>query len=401
MRIAILTSSYPRFEGDGVAPFVKSIAENLARIGHNVEVIAPYDIAVRNQIANDVVVHRFKYIWPRSLHIMGHAKSLQSDVKLRPLSYLLLPLYMIFGFWELLRVTGNQKSQVIHINWVLPNGPIGLWVAFLRRIPFVLSLHGSDVFLASKNHLFGKVASLVFKRAFAVTACSDELRAAAIRLGANPSKTFLLAWGADPSIFHPSYHNNQIRDGDSEMIRVVSLGRMVYKKGFDKLIEAWASISKSCPGSRLIIGGDGPLRKDLEQQVKELSLADSVQFPGQILWSSVPEFLNAADIFVLPSIKDRYGNMDGLPTVLLEAMSSEMAVVASNIGGVPLVIVDEETGRLVPPNDVEALSIAVIDLIKNHEKRVRLSKQARNSVETKYNWLNVAKFLSNLFSGAC
>ena len=82
MRIAVLTSSYPRFPGDGTAPFVKSLAESMARQGHDIIVVAPYDPVIQPDIEDCVKVYRFRYIWPPRWHIMGHARSLESDVRL-------------------------------------------------------------------------------------------------------------------------------------------------------------------------------------------------------------------------------------------------------------------------------------------------------------------------------
>ena len=210
MRIAVLTSSYPRFLGDGTAPFVQSIAETLVKFGHVVEVIAPYDIEVKPFSTNGVKIHRFKYALTKSLHIMGHGRALESDVRLNPVAILLIPFYLLAAFIKLWKVTGRQKTEVIHVHWVLPNGPVAAIVAKLRRIPFIVSLHGSDMYLARKNRLYGYVAHWVFIQAAAVTACSPELKERALELGA-PKSTELLAWGADPLIFKPSENRKELR----------------------------------------------------------------------------------------------------------------------------------------------------------------------------------------------
>ncbi len=90
MRIAVLASSYPRFSGDGTAPFVQSIAETLVKFGHVVDVIAPYDIEVKPIDSKGVKIHRFKYSLINSLHIMGHGRALESDVRLKPLALFLI-----------------------------------------------------------------------------------------------------------------------------------------------------------------------------------------------------------------------------------------------------------------------------------------------------------------------
>ena len=388
MRIAVLTSSYPRFPGDGAAPFVQSISEHLAGLGHAVEVVAPYDPAVvasdtAGPTAGSLRVHRFRYVWPARLHIMGHARAMEADVRLRPLSLLLLPLFLAAAFLTLWRVTGRQKSQAIHVHWVVPNGPVAACVAALRRIPFVISLHGSDIFFARRNRLFGAVAGWVFRRAGGVTACSPELRDGALALGARQVQ--LLAWGADPQVFHPQRRSTAYRQasgwesGPQEAVVVTALGRLVHKKGFD----------------RLVIGGDGPLRMALEVQAQQLGLQGRVSFAGRIPWDQVPKFLASSDVFVLPSVRDAQGNMDGLPTVLLEAMGCGLAVVASRLGGIPLVIEDGQNGLLIPPDDVPALENA-LEKVLQPAARQALADAAQRSVEQTFNWANVARILAEM-----
>jgi hypothetical protein len=158
MNITVLTSSYPRYHGDGTAPFIKSLADNYFRLGHKVHVIAPYDPKVQAPESDGVIVHRFRYIIPKRYHIMGHAQAMEADIKLRPLSYLLLPFFMISEFVQLMRVAKATRSEIIHVHWVLPNGPMAVLASMILRIPFVLSLHGSDIYFAKKFKLFGKVA---------------------------------------------------------------------------------------------------------------------------------------------------------------------------------------------------------------------------------------------------
>jgi glycosyltransferase involved in cell wall biosynthesis len=402
MKLAVITSSYPRFPGDGTAPFVQSICEHLVQLGHAVEVVAPYDPAVKPVESGGVRVHRFRYTWPDRLHIMGHARSLEADVRLKPLAYLLLPFFLAAGLSTLLRVTARQKSQAIHAHWVLPNGLVAAWAAAWRGLPFVVSLHGSDMYLASRSKLFGAAARYVFRRATAVTACSPELRQAALALGA-PEGTLLLPWGADPERFHPNQRRAETRESYGTApgeVSIAGLGRLVPKKGFDRLLEALPAVLAGQPQARLVLGGDGPLRESLARRAASLGVSERVTFAGRVPWDCVPEFLAAADIFVLPSVRDEKGNVDGLPTVLLEAMSSGVAVVASDIGGVSLVVEHGRTGLSVPPGNVEALVEAILSLAGDADRRRTLGQAARQAVVERFNWDDVARQIAGLLEGA-
>jgi glycosyltransferase involved in cell wall biosynthesis/trans-aconitate methyltransferase len=393
MRITVLTSSYPRFSGDGTAPFVQSICEQLAQQGHEVEVVAPDDPLVQPMDSAGVKLHRFGYIWPRRWQIMGHARSLNAGGRLRIGAYLLLPFFLLAAFIQTMRVARRQGAEIIHVHWVLPNGLAGALVAKLLRIPLVVSLHGSDIYVASRRRLFGAVAGCVFHQAAAATACSNELRDAAITLGASEQRTHLLPWGADPVIFQ-----SRAREKGQEPLKIASLGRMVPKKGFNHLLEAWAQIAEQFPRARLRIGGDGPLLETLRKEIRSLGIDGQTDLPGSIPWDQVPDFLAAADLFVLPSMRDRAGNIDGLPTVLLEAMSCGLPVVASDLGGIPLVIENGANGYLVPPGDVDALAQRLHTLLNNKQERERLGRAARTSVVDSFNWENVARSLAKIFA---
>ncbi|MCS7177932.1 MAG: glycosyltransferase [Anaerolineae bacterium] len=399
MRITVVTSSYPRFPGDGAAPFVQSICQHLAQLGHQIEVIAPYDPLVCNQPNQVVPVHRFRYVPVKQWHIIGHARSLVGDMHLRRGIFLLLPLFLIAEFWATLRVAWRQKADIIHVHWVLPNGLAGALVALILRIPLAVSLHGSDIFIAQRHWVLGGVARWIFKQAAVITACSEYLRSSAICLGACPEKVHLIVWGADPARFHPGVtpFDRSVLGLKSDDIVIAALGRMVPKKGFDVLVQALPLILRSFKDVHLVIGGDGIQRDELFQIAKKLGIERSFHLPGQIPWDKVPAFLNMADIVVVPSVPDMSGNLDGLPTVLLEAMAVGKPVVATKVGGVELVIRDGENGLLCPPGDPYALSAAVVLLLKDKVLRSRLGRAARQSVESRFNWHRVALSLEILF----
>jgi glycosyltransferase involved in cell wall biosynthesis len=395
LNIAVVTSSYTRFPGDGIAPFVKAISESLAGLGHNLAVVAPYDPDVKPLDTDDIQVYRYKYIWPIRFHVMGHARSLEKDVRLRLSSYILLPFFLIAAFIKLNQVVKHQNSDIIYAHWVIPNGLIASCVAKLRNIPFIISLHGSDIYVAQKNWLFRTIARWVFKHSSGVTACSAELNRKAVELGA-PKDINLVPWGADPTIFDPRRRTratgNQLNN--QSQIRITSLGRMVEKKGFKFLIEAMPPILQKFPSTELVIGGGGLLQSDLQKQTQDFQISERVSFPGSVLWNDVPEFLANSDIFVLPSVRDEHGNEDGLPTVLLEAMSCGVAVIASQIGGTNLVIQNDVNGLLVPPGDIPSLTRAIMRLIQNEELRKNLGREARISVMNRFNWNEVAVQIS-------
>ncbi|MCB2214118.1 glycosyltransferase [bacterium] len=402
MKISVLTSSYPRFKGDGTAPFVRSISEALAKRGHKIEIVAPYDISVRDDLDSELKVHRFKYTWPKSLHIMGHARTLKADVNLNPLAFLLLPFFLLASIIKLTQVSRKMGAEAIHAHWVLPNGFAAAIASKILKIPFVISLHGSDIFMADRNFLFRAVARWIFNQCSFVTACSQELKERALKIN-NKIDIQLIPWGADPNVFKPVEHKNSLREKyhwqENEII-ISTLGRMVYKKGFDQLIRIAKELENIDNPVKIVIGGSGPLEDSLKSMAKDEKVLDLVLFPGRIPWNEVPVFFAASDIFVLPSRRDKAGNLDGLPTVLLEAMSCGLPSVANDIGGVNLVIKDHINGILNHQPNLSTLKAGLMELINEKTMRIRIGQNARRSVVTEFNWEKISQNIEGLLMNA-
>ncbi len=147
-----------------------------------------------------------------------------------------------------------------------------------------------------------------------------------------------------------------------------------------------------------MIAGDGPLHGELEKLSEELGVSDNLSLIGRLEWNRVPDYLANSDVFILPSIEDEHGNVDGLPTVLLEAMGSGTPVIASDIAGVGLVIKDEKTGLLFTPGDAHELSDKVLYLFNEPHKMMIIARNAREAVETSYTWRQVALQLVEVFN---
>ena len=181
---------------------------------------------------------------------------------------------------------------------------------------------------------------------------------------------------------------------------VLYVGRFDKRKGIETLVRA-VSQSKWRTDSRLklIIGGgsrpgrsDGIERDRIESIVKELDLSNKTQFPGRIGEGELPIYYAAADVCVVPSHYEPFG------LVTIEAMASRTPVVASDVGGLQFSVVNEETGLLAPPQNVEAFAVAIDRILDDPQWRDRLANNARKRVEDKFSWYGVASQLSSLYS---
>ena len=137
---------------------------------------------------------------------------------------------------------------------------------------------------------------------------------------------------------------------------IVAVGRLIAKKGFADLVRACRLLMERGKSFRCAIIGEGPLEQELGEQINQLGLQNCVELPGAKPQHEIREYLAAASVFVLPSVVDPDGGMDNLPTVIMEAMAAGLPVVSTATGGIPEMVIQSETGFLVPPGDAVALA---------------------------------------------
>ena len=153
---------------------------------------------------------------------------------------------------------------------------------------------------------------------------------------------------------------------------IIAVGRLIPKKGFGDLIRACALLAERGKSFRCEIIGEGPLENELRRQIDELCLQNNVVLTGAKPQTQLRRRLAAANVFVLPSVIDPDGGMDNLPTVIMEAMATGLPVVSTNIGGIPEMIIENETGFLVQPGDAAAMADAIETVINDRSSAARL-----------------------------
>jgi glycosyltransferase involved in cell wall biosynthesis len=390
--VVMVTTSYPRFPGDGVGSFIEPIAKGVAARGHEVHIVAPWHPALNRPAVDDGVhFHFFKYAPVAPLNVFGYATGLRADTQLRLAAWMMAPLAMTSGAWKTLRVARKRHATVLHAHWVVPGGVIAALAA--RGLPLVISVHGSDVFVAERNEAARHAARSALRRAGWVTACSDDLRLRTINLGADSARTETVAYGVDAARFAPSgAAREQVRRelGIGDAPFVFSAGRLVRKKGFEHLIDAARLLGETFPAVRVVIAGEGDLRDDLQARA-EAAGSGRVQLIGFRSQNDVGQLSAAADVVVVPSVRDEAGNVDGLPNFALEALSTATPVVATRVGGLPQAIEDGKTGRLVVERDPAALADAIRDLLSHPTRAHDLGVAARASVIRNFGWPRVAE----------
>ena len=252
-----------------------------------------------------------------------------------------------------------QKLGVhhLHVHFAGMAARTAFWIKRFFEIEYSLTAHANDIFVPSD---FQIGLSQIFSNASAIIAVSDfaanQLRN---RFADAASRVHRIYNGIDCDNFQPAE--------PSPPPLILSIGRLINKKGFDVLIEACASLRNSGREFRCEIIGDGPLSAELQARIDRHGLGKQVFLAGPRRQAEIVARLSKATLLVLPCRVDADGAMDNLPTVVMEAMASALPVVSTAVGGVAEMVRDGETGLLVSQNDPNGTAEAVSRLIANRE----------------------------------
>ncbi|OQA43629.1 MAG: GDP-mannose-dependent alpha-(1-6)-phosphatidylinositol monomannoside mannosyltransferase [Chloroflexi bacterium ADurb.Bin325] len=397
MKIGVLTHNYPRFPGDFSGRFVEALSEELARQRHAVTVIAPWDAAfVPRPAGSPVTLRLYRYAPRAGWHRLGYMRTMQADVRMRGLTYLLAPGMFAAGARAVMGWAAAARPDVLHAHWALPNGFLAALAARRYRIPLVVSIPGSDATVAAQNPLFGRMARFAFDAAGLITSNASELRDAAVHdLGADPRKFDLIAYGVDPDALRPDTTGvaglrAQLGIPDDAVV-LLAVGRMVYKKGFDYLLRAAALLKESAPDLfarlRLVMVGEGDLWAEWQALGRELGLTGAVHWVGNAPTEAMGVFNNLADIAVMPAVSKP---ATGLAVSVLDAMSCGKPIVASRAAGNDLAVRDGVNGLLVPEQDAPALADALARLAADPALRAEMGAASRCLIETELGWPQLA-----------
>ena len=391
--VVMVTTSYPRFPGDSIGTFMEPIAKGVAARGHEVHIVAPWHPAItRSRQEDGVFFHFFKYAPVRALNVFGYAAGLRADVQVRGAAWVAAPLAMTAGWFKAMRVAQKRRATVMHGHWVVPGGVIA---AFARpALPLVVSLHGSDVFVAERLATARALAGHVFRRAGFVTACSSDLARRAISLGAPAERIEVVPYGVDAARFAPDPAARAARRAalglapDTPLL--FAAGRLVRKKGFEYLLDALPLIATD-PAPLLAVAGTGDLADELRDRARGAGVATRVHFLGDVTQHEVGAWFAAADVAIVPSVRDDSGNVDGLPNTVLEALASATPLVTTGAGGIGAVVEDRRTGLIVEERDPAALAAAIESLLRDPASRARIGGEARRMIQERYAWNTAAR----------
>jgi colanic acid/amylovoran biosynthesis glycosyltransferase len=287
------------------------------------------------------------------------------------------------GWYPTLRA--KPEIDWIHADFGKGTATVAFFLSELLQRPFSFKVHAFDIY----DHRLENVDLLKQIKI---------KRAGLIFSEHNYGKQKLLESSSDADKIKVNY--TAVRPGDFRAIapnptskRFVALGRLVEKKGFAVLIEAAALLKREGQSFTVDIYGSGPEQKALSALIRVNQLEQVVQLKGRYQNEDLPAILTDCIAMVMPSVVDRNGDMDGVPTVIYEAMALGRAVIASDLSGIPEIVQDGQTGYLVTASSVEDLAAKMMLCLADPEKAVAMAKAGRELIEENHDYLQNAQAL--------
>ncbi len=373
MRITIISSSYKPNIG-GVEEALYNLVKEYRRLGHSVNIITskwPKDLKKR-EVIDGIEVERIDFVMP-NLSIKGMINFIFKFPK---------------SFYKFRKNIVSKRPDILHIQCAGPNGFYALLFRYLYRVPLIVTVHGADVQqIPYESRVMKWTLKMLFKKANFVTACSKSLIS-------NDVKNFISTDGKRITAISNGINLEEFNVKEKYLHNrpyIFSIGRFVYKKGFDILIKAFSRVLYKFKNLDLIIAGNGPEIENYIRLVKKLGIENRVHLIGYADRKKTIKLFNGCEFFILPSRIEPQG------IVNLEAMAASKAIIATSVGGVPEIVINGFNGLLISPEEPDELAGKIDYLLKNKEIRQKLGENGRKLVEENFAWLKIAKQYLKLY----
>lgn len=374
-RVLVLTSTFPRWQGDNEPPFVFELSRRLGD-RFDVLVLAPHAPGAKCiESMGNLEIHRFRYFFTPWQGLAYHG-GIMANLKQNRLRYLLIPFFMLSELASLISLLKKHRVDVIHAHWLIPQGLVAVAAQALiagQKPAIVCTSHGTDL-LGLTGSVFRWLLKKVIARVDKLTVVSTALRTKVSDLNKRDDVE-VIPMGVDlMGGFARSVAKTR---SDNELLFV---GRLVEQKGVQYLILAMPEILKKHPQATLTIVGDGPARESLRRLAITSGVNEHTHFLGAIENTSLGELYGRAALFVSPSLAEGFG------LTLVEALGCACPVLATDLPAVRDIVIDGITGLVCRQTDSTDLAAKVCSLLEHPDLRERLGEAGRRYVRERFDW---------------
>ena len=392
-RTAIVVKGYPRLSETFIAQEIRGLEQR----GMDIEIVSlRHPTEKHTHPVHAEIVAKVRYLpeylyqepwrvftaWRGARKLAGYRKT--RKIWLRDLRRDRTP-NRIRRFGQALVLAHELPEDIdhIHVHFLHTPASVARYAAGMTGRRWTVSAHAKDIWTTPDWEVREKLDACDW-----LVTCSAYARDHLATLDSSGSRVELVYDGLDGSRFPAAPEARPMRDGRdaADPLRILCVGRAVEKKGHDILLEALGRLPEDLNWRLWHVGG-GELRDKLRARAERLGIADRVEWFGALPQGEVIERYRSADLFVLASRVGDDGDRDGLPNVLMEAQSQALACIATDVSAIPELIVNGETGVLVPSEDPDALSAAIADLAYNPERRLFLGRSGETRVRGTFSFI--------------
>jgi L-malate glycosyltransferase len=354
MKIGI--TCYPTYGGSGVV--ATELGLELAARGHDVHFVS-YAVPVRMTEASERI--HFHEVEVMNYPLFDH------------------PPYTLALASKMYNVAVNESLDLLHVHYAIPHSVsayLARAMAKTRRLPFVTTLHGTDITLVGSDRSYLPITRFSIEESDRVTAISQYLRQVTLKEFAIRRPVEVIPNFVNCDVFQPADGECRREEFASDEERIlVHLSNFRPVKRIPDVVEIFELVRREIPAKLLMIG-DGPERTVAEWMVREKDLVRDVIFLGK--QNQVQHLLNCADVLLLPSDLESFG------LAVLEGMACGVPAVCSRVGGLPEVLRDGVEGYLVPPREVKTMAARALEILTDPDRRERMGRAARERALTEF-----------------
>lgn len=388
-RVAVITSTYARSQDDHQVPWMREMAARTVGRLSSLKVYAPSFRGLASHPIDGIAVRRFRYA-PAASETLTHDSGAPS--KARSLGYKLLVLpYLLMGTLAVFAWCVRDRTRVLHVHWPFPHG---LWVLLPKwflGVRVVAMCHGAELALARKSGLIRRALRFFLSQADEICANSSHTAAEIKRLCGYEAK--VVPYGATVA-----ERDEAPAAKRGEVPTLLFCGRLIQRKGIDVLLRALPTLLAR-QEVKVVITGEGDRKAEWEELSRELGLESVVRFAGFVSNEELGQLYHDCTAYVHPAIHDDKGDTEGLGVVLIEALANSKPVIASRVGGIVDVIIDGETGLLVPEKDEQALAEAIQTVLDDPAFAARLGEEGRRHAARVFDWNRCAALTLRVYEG--
>jgi phosphatidylinositol alpha-1,6-mannosyltransferase len=381
-RVLVLTDSFSPHAG-GSREYYFNIYRSLAELGETQLTILTKKIPGWKEFDKEVSTEWFR--------IRRWKKPLRSW-KIRELPKGVYP--FLQTIWYVLW----KRPAIIHAGDIYPQGFIAMILKGLFGIPYVIYCHGEELVQTDRYRYVPRVRNRIYLNADAVVANSEFTRQHLLRVNIPDERIHKITPGVDATRFRSMQSRREIEElyGLQGKLILLTVGRLIPRKGHRLVLEALARLSAEIPDLHYLIAGIGPEEQRLRQLVGELGLTERVTFSGYVPQGRLPALYSACDIMVMPNRQEEDADIEGFGMVFLEANAAGKPVVGGKSGGASEAVADGLTGILVNSNDREELTQVLRKLLLDRQMREDMGRAGAHRALNAFAWKQRAQTLASI-----